>query len=114
MGAIAHGLLGLAAILTLAWCLSEDRRRIPMRTGIGGIALQIALAVLLLRFPPATHVFLLLDDVVNALQKATDAGTGFVFGYLGGGPAPFQVTNPASTFIHAVRALPLVLVIGAL
>jgi CNT family concentrative nucleoside transporter len=59
-------------------------------------------------------VFFLLDDAVNALQKATDAGTGFVFGYLGGGPAPFRVTNPASSFILAFRALPLVLVIGAL
>ncbi len=59
-------------------------------------------------------MFFLLDDAVNALQKATDAGTGFVFGYLGGGPAPFQVTNPASSFILAFRALPLVLVIGAL
>ena len=70
----------------------------------------------MLRFPPATRVFFLLDDAVNALQKATDAGTGFVFGYLGGGPAPFQVTNPASSFILAFRALPLVLVlvIGAL
>ena len=114
MAAIAHGLLGLAMILALAWCVSEDRRRIPVRTVFGGIALQIALAVLLLRFPPATRVFFLLDDAVNALQKATDAGTGFVFGYLGGGPAPFQVTNPASSFILAFRALPLVLVIGAL
>ena len=59
-------------------------------------------------------MFFLLDDAVNSLQKATDAGTGFVFGYLGGGPAPFQVTNPASSFILAFRALPLVLVIGTL
>jgi CNT family concentrative nucleoside transporter len=114
MASIAHGLLGLATILALAWCISEDRRRIPLRTVIGGIALQIALAVLLLRFPPAERVFFLLDDAVAALQKATDAGTGFVFGYLGGGPAPFRVTDPASSFILAFRALPLVLVIGAL
>src|ERR1039457_7011530 len=111
MAVIARGLLGLAMILALAWCVSEDRRRIPVRTVFGGIALQIALAVLLLRFPPATRVFFLRDDAVNALQKATDAGTGFVFGYLGGGPAPFQVTNPASSFILAFRALPLVLVL---
>ena len=114
MGEVAHGLMGLAAILALAWALSEDRARIPLRTVVGGIALQIALAVLLLRFAPATRVFLLLDDMVNALQKATDAGTGFVFGYLAGAPAPFQITNPGSIFILAFRALPLVLVIGAL
>jgi CNT family concentrative nucleoside transporter len=114
MAEVARGFLGLAAILALAWCLSEDRTRIPLRTVFGGIALQIALAVLLLRFAPATRVFLVLDDMVNALQKATDAGTGFVFGYLAGGPAPFQTSNPASSFILAFRALPLVLVIAAL
>jgi len=78
------------------------------------IALQIALALLLLRFPPATRLFFLLDDAVNALQRATDAGTSFVFGYLSGGPPPFQITHEAATFILAFRALPLVLVIGAL
>ena len=114
MAAIAHGFLGLAAILALAWCVSEDRRRIPLRTVIGGVVLQFALALLLLRFPPAARLFLVLDDVVNALQKATDAGTRFVFGYLGGGPTPFELTSPAASFILAFRALPLVLVIGAL
>ena len=34
-------------------------------------------------------MFLLLNHGVDALQRATDAGTGFVFGYLGGGPLPF-------------------------
>ena len=87
---IARGFLGIAAILALAWCVSENRRAVPLRTVFGGVILQLALAALLLRFPPAARVFLLLDDAVNALQKATDAGTSFVFGYLGGGPAPFR------------------------
>jgi CNT family concentrative nucleoside transporter len=111
---IGRGLLGLTAILALAWCLSEQRRRIPLRTVLGGVVLQFALAATLLRFPPAARIFLLLDAAVDALQRATDAGTRFVFGYLGGGPAPFQIIDAASTFILAFRALPLVLVIGAL
>jgi CNT family concentrative nucleoside transporter len=114
MVSIARGILGLVVILALAFCVSEDRRRIPLRTVIGGVLLQLALALLLLRFPPAARLFLLLDDAVNALQRATDAGTSLVFGYLGGGPPPFDVTSPASNFILAFRALPLVLVIGAL
>ncbi|HEV3007700.1 MAG TPA: nucleoside transporter C-terminal domain-containing protein, partial [Burkholderiales bacterium] len=48
------------------------------------------------------------------LERATQAGTSLVFGYLGGGPTPFQVTNEASVFVLAFRALPLVLVISAL
>ena len=43
-----RGLLGLAALLAIAWSLSEDRRRIPWRTVIAGVALQWALALLLI------------------------------------------------------------------
>jgi CNT family concentrative nucleoside transporter len=32
-----------------------------------------------------------LNDVLLVLERATQAGTSLVFGYLGGGPAPFQV-----------------------
>jgi len=37
-----------------------------------------------------------------------------VFGYLGGAPAPFQVSDVSSNFVLAFRALPIVLVISAL
>ena len=48
------------------------------------------------------------------LQEATQAGTSFVFGYLGGGTLPFKVEAPASAFILAFQALPLILVVSAL
>jgi CNT family concentrative nucleoside transporter len=79
-----------------------------------GVLLQAALAVLLLKFPPAAKAFLLLNDAVQALQHATDAGTGLVFGYLGGAPLPFTENHPGAAFIFAFRALPLVLVMSAL
>jgi CNT family concentrative nucleoside transporter len=47
-----------------------------------------------LRFPPARAAFLVLNRAVEALQNATEAGTGFVFGYLGGGQLPFAETQP--------------------
>jgi CNT family concentrative nucleoside transporter len=112
--AILHGVLGMAALLVLAWCLSEQRWHVPFRIVLGGVCLQIALAVLLIKFPPATAVFFMLNDAVGALQKATDAGTGLVFGYLGGAPLPFAELQPGASFILAFRAFPLVLVISAL
>src|SRR5438105_1242704 len=109
-----RGLLGIGAILLLAWGLSEDRARIPWRVVTVGVLLQFALALLFLTFPPAAAVFLLLNRAVEGLQNATEAGTGFVFGYLGGGQLPFAETQPGASFIFAFRALPLVLVISAL
>jgi concentrative nucleoside transporter, CNT family len=109
-----RGLLGIAAILFLAWGLSEDRGRVPWRVVACGVLLQFVLALLFLEFPPSRSAFLLLNRAVEALQRATEAGTGFVFGYLGGGQLPFAETRPGASFIFAFRALPLVLVISAL
>ena len=109
-----RGVLGIAVILLLAWALSENRTRVPWRVVTVGVLLQLALAFLFLRFPPARAVFLVLNRAVEALQNATEAGTGFVFGYLGGGQLPFAETQPGASFIFAFRALPLVLVISAL
>jgi CNT family concentrative nucleoside transporter len=109
-----RGLLGIGVILLLAWGLSEDRARIPWRIVVVGVLLQFGLALLFLNFPPAREVFLLLNRAVEGLQRATEAGTGFVFGYLGGGQLPFAETQPGASFVFAFRALPLVLVISAL
>ncbi len=109
-----RGLLGLVVLLSIGWALSEDRWRIPWRTVIAGVALQWALALLLIYFPPASALIFLLNDGATALQSATQAGTGFVFGYLGGGALPFAETHPGASFILAFQALPLVLTISAL
>ncbi|WOJ91385.1 nucleoside transporter C-terminal domain-containing protein [Methylocapsa polymorpha] len=111
---ILRGAFGLCALLVLAWLISEDRWRPSLRVVLGGLALQFGLALILLKFPPATAIFFSLNQAVAALQSATDAGTTFVFGYLGGGRPPFVETRPEASFILGFRAFPLVLVISAL
>jgi concentrative nucleoside transporter, CNT family len=109
-----RGVLGILVLLLVAWLISENRWRIPIRVVVTGIALQFALAIVFVRFPPAASMFLVLNDGVDALQRATDAGTSFVFGYLGGGPLPFDEKQPGLGYIFAFRALPMVLTISAL
>jgi CNT family concentrative nucleoside transporter len=101
-------------VLGVAWALGEDRRGVPWRAVVGGMVLQFVLAAVLIGFPPATRAVLAVNDGVHALQVATDAGTRFVFGYLGGPPYPFVEGAPGAGFVLAFRALPLVLVISAL
>ena len=109
-----QSLLGLIAFPLLAWLLSENRRLVRVRIVAGGLALQLVLAVLLLRVPVFASVFALLNRVVMALEEATRAGTTTVFGFLGGGPVPYQETIAGSTFTLAFRGLPIVLVMSAL
>jgi len=109
-----QSLLGILMLLALAWALSENRRAFPLRTVLAGLALQIALALLLLKLPAARATLLSLNVIVNALTAATKAGTSFVFGYAGGAPPPFAVTGAGALSNFAFQVLPLVIVISAL
>jgi CNT family concentrative nucleoside transporter len=111
---MVHSLLGLLVLTVVAWLLSEDRRTVPWRLVGAGLLAQLLLAAALLKVPAFTAFFAALNDVVAALERATRAGTSFVFGYLGGAPAPFAETGAGSSFVLGFRALPLILVISAL
>jgi CNT family concentrative nucleoside transporter len=110
----AQSALGIAVILALAWAFSENRRAFPVRTVLAGLALQVVLALLLLKVPPARNVLFSLNGIVDALMEATRAGTSFVFGYAGGGDTPFAVTNARALGSFAFQILPLISVISAL
>ena len=105
---------GILVFIALVWAFSEDRSRIPWRTLLVGVALQFALAAVLLWLPLFRQAFLGLNDLLLSLEQATRAGTEFVFGYLGGATPPYEETGAGSTFILAFRALPLILLVSAL
>jgi CNT family concentrative nucleoside transporter len=111
---VLQSAFGLSSLLFLAWLLSENRRAVPWRIVLSGVLLQIILAALLLKTPPLKQFFLALNDALLALERATQAGTAFVFGYLGGAPLPFAESHAGASFVLAFRALPLVLVVSAL
>ncbi len=100
--------------MLLAWLFSERRQAKLWKVAVAGIAVQLITAVLLLKLPFIQKLFGTLNDVVVGLQNASEAGSSFVFGYLGGGPLPFEETEVGASFVLAFRALPLVIVISAL
>jgi concentrative nucleoside transporter, CNT family len=106
--------LGVAAIVAIAWLVSENRRAVPWRQVITGLAVTFALALLMLKVPQTQAAFNAINRAVEAIADATRAGTSFVFGYVGGGPLPFDPKSPGSDFILAFQALPVVLVMSVL
>ena len=110
MSPVLQSAFGFVAILLLAWLASENRRVVAWRTVIAGIALQIVFAAALLKLAIFKQFFLALNDVLLAIEKATQAGTSFVFGYIGGAPLPFAESGPGSSFSLAFRALPMPIV----
>jgi len=111
---IFQSLFGICVIFLLAWFTSENRGKFPIRLVGFAVLLQAGLALLLFHVEIFRSFFSYLNKIVAALEESTLAGASFAFGYLGGGPAPFEVTHPESLYILAFRGLLLLLVISAL
>ena len=106
--------IGLFVLAALAWIISENRKQVSWKGALAGILVQLVFAGILLKVPISQNIFLVLNKLVISLEEATKAGTSFVFGYLGGGSLPFEEKYPGSSFVLALQALPLVLVVSAL
>lgn len=101
------GLLGLAAILALAWLFSTQRRSIQPRVVFWGLGLQFAFAFLVLKTPAAAAFAALSQGVNRALGYAAE-GSKFVFGdKLGAESGEFGV-------ILAFQVLPIIIFIASL
>jgi len=111
---MSQALLGLPCIILLAWLTSSNRRVFPLRLVVTGLLAQVILAALFLKVPLLQDALLVVNKLVLTLEAATREGTSLVFGFLGGGPAPFEVTGPQYSFVLAFRALPIVIVFAAL
>ncbi len=111
---IIQSILGLLVFTGLAWLMSENRNQVSWKIAVIGIGIQLLVGLILLKVPIFREMFFLLNRVVLSLEEATTAGTGFVFGYLGGGELPFEEKFPGASFILAFRGLPLVLLMSAL
>src|SRR3954464_8744262 len=111
---VLHAGAGIAGLIGLAWLASEARRAVPWRAVAVRVGLMLVLAVLFVKVAFFKNLFLSLNEALSVVEKATEAGTSLVFGYLGGGATPFAVTESSAVFVLAFRALPIVLVISAL
>ncbi len=93
---------GLFVMAALAWACSLDRRHVPWRVVVWGLAIQLGLGVLLLATPVGRYFFLGMNAVVSALGSYSDAGVRFVFGAL-----------VDTGFSFAVNVLPIIVFMGS-
>ena len=109
-----QSIIGLFVFSGIAVLFSENRKKISVRLIFSALSLQLVLGLLMLKFAWVRQGFLYLNNLVSAIYKATGDGTAMVFGYIGGGPLPYQESYPGASFILAFQSLPLVLVMSAL
>ena len=90
-----QSVFGIVVLIAFAWAVSENRKKFQWRIVFGALGLQLVVALILLKLPRSQVLFQLLNAVTDSVQKATEAGTSMVFGFAGGGAAPFVATTTA-------------------
>ena len=106
-----QALVGIALLLALAWLFGERRRQVRGGQVVVGLALQVALAFVLLNVRQVGESLLALRHVVDAMAAATTAGTSMVLGFLGGAPVPFELAEGRSFDpVFGFRILPQIMV----
>ncbi|MBW2420712.1 MAG: NupC/NupG family nucleoside CNT transporter [Deltaproteobacteria bacterium] len=94
--------LGFVTMIAIAWLCSSNRSRIRWDTVAWGVALQLALGLLLLRTGVGRGFFVAVNTLVNRFLAYTEVGTRFVFG-------PLMDTG----FSIAIHVLPVIVFMGS-
>ena len=93
---------GLLTMVFLAWSMSSQRRRVPWRVIIGGLALQFAFALLILKTRPGAWIFQEMGNGFQFVIGHVAAGSGFLFQFATGNAGEPPNQSLLSSFAFGV------------
>ncbi len=113
LGMRGRALVGVFCFLGLAAAFSADLGRVPWRTVILGLSIQVVLAVLILRLDFGIAAFQAAGDAAKSLLAFSDKGAVFVFGPLADHAAMAKAFGEGNGFVFAFRALPTIIFLSS-
>ncbi len=108
MNSLGRGILGMAALLLIAFLFSANRRAIKWSTVGIGLGIQIFLGIGILTVPFIRQIFTFLGKIFNEILNFTLAGSDFLLGNL------LNLDNPNIGYIFAFQILPTIIFFSAL
>ena len=106
LGHVGFGLFGLAMLIAIAFCFSNNKRVVDWKLVATGITLQIAFAAVVLKVPLGRDVFDAIATGFVHLLDYVDVGSRFIFGSL--------LDSSKFGVIFAVKVLPTIVFFAAL
>ena len=110
---------GLFVLMGLAWLMSSRKKRLDIPIIVGGLLLQLTLAVIMLWTPPGKWLFEGVEVAFEHFSGFVDQGAGFVFGDTATKQAlsagePIPDDSPLNRIFFAFRVLPTIIVFASL
>jgi CNT family concentrative nucleoside transporter len=106
IGTIAFGFFGLAVLISIAFGLSSNRKKVDWKLVISGIGLQLFFAILVILVPGGRQFFEALSRIFVTIIGFAMEGSAFIFGSL---------ADPSNLgFIFAFQVLPTIIFFASL
>ena len=103
---ILFGILGILAMLLIAFFMSANKKAINYKTIIVGLILQFLLAVFILKFEPGKLLFQYISLFIEKILDFANEGADFVFGPLSNSPEILQQLFGDKAFMFAMKLIP--------
>ncbi|WP_226677621.1 NupC/NupG family nucleoside CNT transporter [Rossellomorea aquimaris] len=101
------GIMGIIVVMGIAFAFSKNKKRVNVRTVLGGLAIQLFFAFIVLKTSWGQGALKGLTEVVNAIINYSNEGITFLFGGL-------YTEESNIAFIFAFNVLPVVIFFSAL
>jgi CNT family concentrative nucleoside transporter len=108
------GLIGVVLIFAIAFLMSNNRKAINYRLVLSGLAIQISLAVFILKIPVGRSIFAWLGDAVTKILNFSQAGAAFVFGPLVNTANMSKAFGNGNEFIFFFNIIPTIIFVAVL
>ena len=106
------GIIGIITLITIAILLSENRKKINVRTVSVAFLLQAGLGAFVLYIPAGQSILESISGVVQSVIDSAQEGVNFLFGGLVS-PQMFEVFGN-NGFVFALRVLPIIIFFSSL
>ncbi|EFE5518864.1 NupC/NupG family nucleoside CNT transporter [Escherichia coli] len=109
---VMRSVLGMVVLLTIAFLLSVNKKKISLRTVGAALVLQVVIGGIMLWLPPGRWVAEKVAFGVHKVMAYSDAGSAFIFGSLVG--PKMDTLFDGAGFIFGFRVLPAIIFVTAL
>jgi len=108
------GLIGIVLIFAIAFLLSNNRKAINYRVVLSGLAVQLVLAVFILKIPIGKTIFSYLGAGVTKILNFSQAGAAFVFGPLVNPEYMTKAFGVGNDFVFFFSIIPTIIFVAVL
>ncbi len=109
------GFFGIAIILLICFLMSNNKKKISLKTVISGLLLQFFLAVFILKVPLGQQIIEVVAMGIEKILHFSNSGADFVFGFLNNSPEKIDTLfYPGASFLFAIKVMATIIFVMAI